>query len=1059
MKWSIASKTMEEGRELVNQDRVIKLVPDETETVWRAEIIDDQTYKVILDGTAKEEDYCSCDAFAKKGYCKHTVAAELFLRELGMTRVFKFNDELRRYPEVEDSEPLVDTLVEEFDQEFQVSNNQMNQRPSLTQLAITIEIYNEAVSAFQIDYHDLFYLRLKIGHQRQYYVTDLEQFFHIFNERGLYTLPNREREQVLLSPYCFDKTAYDFLNHLARNYQFTNLLASKMLHAPESKNLKQRYFLSADEFTALIAPDTAKALDIKLIIDQEELHPHLSQEKAQVLAINDQGENWQLNFNPKIKIFQNYGIAASDQGIIGLNLSAKEYSALDLVHQQIAENDFTLDLDQEDAHAFLALFGYLLTKLGTINGIAEDKISALADQQIVELVFNAQANALEIAVVFHYGDYQIGKRLGETKLPDQAILFRDYLQEITVENTLISLGFSPQGDIYQSEFASISQAMAYLKRLLHMMPADWAYSYTDKLADLDAENINPRLQVNSDSGNRYLSIDFTIDDVESEEVDRILAAIVNAEDYYQMDDGRVLDVQNILEDQETDMLKHLNQQNETWHNGDVVPIYQTLPYASALKGQELFQQFYDEVIHSKDHMSVDLNGLKTDLADYQLQAVKWMQALGKYQLGGLLADEMGLGKTVQTIAFILSSWNNDKAIQGLVLAPASVLYNWAYEFRKFAPDIKVLVIDGSAQEREDLRQTDHTVAITSYQSYRNDKDAYQETIYDILVLDEAQAIKNERTMLYQSVAKQGALMRLALSGTPLENNLNEFWALMQIVLPGLLPEAKSYQQMATEEIRRVVSPFVYRRTKEEVALDLPNKEVTDRYTKLEREQKNIYLAYLEDIKHKLQAHDKQANMHMDLLAGITRLRQICCHPKLINADYQGESGKFEYFKESLDRALDADKSVLVFSQFTSMLKLMEDHLQAMGISYYSITGKTKKQDRQAQVQAFNQGERKVFLISLRAGGVGLNLTGADTVFLYDLWWNPAVEEQAIGRAHRIGQTHDVEVYRFITEGTIEQRIAELQEEKRVLFDELFAEDGSAKQSLSLEDLQFILGIN
>ena len=202
-----------------------------------------------------------------------------------------------------------------------------------------------------------------------------------------------------------------------------------------------------------------------------------------------------------------------------------------------------------------------------------------------------------------------------------------------------------------------------------------------------------------------------------------------------------------------------------------------------------------------------------------------------------------------------------------------------------------------------------------------------------------------------------------------------------------------------------------------------------------------------------------SNIQMDLLAGITRLRQICCHPQLIDSDYSGTSGKFEYFKETLGRALDAGKSVLVFSQFTSMLDIIGNYLEDQSIAYYKITGQTKKQVRQEQVTAFNRQERQVFLISLRAGGVGLNLTGADTVFLYDLWWNPAVEEQAIGRAHRIGQTNDVRVYRFITEGTIEQRIAELQEEKRILFDEVFTEGESGiNQSLSLEDLQQIIGI-
>ena len=526
-----------------------------------------------------------------------------------------------------------------------------------------------------------------------------------------------------------------------------------------------------------------------------------------------------------------------------------------------------------------------------------------------------------------------------------------------------------------------------------------------------------------------------------------------------MSDGRIVDVSNVLPEEQEELVQHLYQQNGEVKSGDKIPIYQTLRFASELQDQADFQRFYDEIIHYNDYIDVDLAGLKTTLSHYQLEAVKWLKALSRYQLGGLLADEMGLGKTVQTIGYVLDAWNSNQKLKCLIITPASVLYNWKHEFNRFAPKIPVTVIDGSIEERETLRENAGNIMLTSYQSYRNDQEAYKDDFFDVLILDEAQAIKNERTLLYQSVAKQKAGMRIGLSGTPLENNLSEFWAMMQIILPGLLPDAKTFQNLSTSDIRQLTAPFVLRRTKQDVQLDLPDKEVSDRYASLDAKQKNIYLAYLEDIKNKMDQASQLSNIQMDLLAGITRLRQICCHPQLIDSDYSGTSGKFEYFKETLGRALDAGKSVLVFSQFTSMLDIIGNYLEDQSIAYYKITGQTKKQVRQEQVTAFNRQERQVFLISLRAGGVGLNLTGADTVFLYDLWWNPAVEEQAIGRAHRIGQTNDVRVYRFITEGTIEQRIAELQEEKRILFDEVFTEGESGiNQSLSLEDLQQIIGI-
>ena len=420
---------------------------------------------------------------------------------------------------------------------------------------------------------------------------------------------------------------------------------------------------------------------------------------------------------------------------------------------------------------------------------------------------------------------------------------------------------------------------------------------------------------------------------------------------------------------------------------------------------------------------------------------------------------MGLGKTVQTVAFLLDYFDKLPQANVLILAPASVIYNWKYEIQRFAPEVKVVVLDGSAEEREKLRQENpKAIWICSYHSYRNDQEAYHQEYFDILILDEAQALKNERTVLYQSVVNQDSGMRIGLSGTPLENNLNEFWALMQMILPGLLPQKKEFQAMSIESIRKLVSPFVLRRTKQEVQLELPDKSVHNRYASLESNQKAVYLAYLEDIRDRLKDNDVNgSHKHMEMLAAITRLRQICCHPALVNSDYQGTSGKFEYFKRMLERALSNNRRILVFSQFTSMLAIMQDYLDQEKIKYFIIEGKTNKEKRQDQVNRFNQGEGSVFLISLRAGGVGINLTGADTVFLYDLWWNPSVEEQAIGRAHRIGQTKDVEVYRFITEGTIEERIAELQEEKRHLFDELFQDEEMGESShLTMDDLRFIL---
>lgn len=1057
MKWSISSKIIDEAHQLVNDERIIKLVPDETETVWRSEVVDDKTYKVILDGTAKEEDVCQCDVWEKKGYCRHTVATELFLRELDMTRVFKFNNELKRFPETADEDALMTVLMEEFKQDILGEPDETIEAPQLSPLNIVVEVQNEGTQYYQTDFSNIFYLRLKIGYHRQYYVSDLSEFFNCLENHGLYTLPNRERETIWLSPVTFSKATYEFLSQLAQSYMFDREKHMKSLHTPDSRHLKQRYYLNREQIQTLLTYHEDTPFELQWLIDNESVHFN-RQQPSNFLTISKQNQKIIFKFNPNIHWFKHYGIVAINQEVYQVGLTKQDFQAMNALYNQIVEHQFELEIDIDQAKELIMNFGYLFRKIQPEINFAEI-VNIQQEKLVTELIADLTQQTLQVELIHHYGT-QVAYRPHQLTISDEdPIILRDVTTEIKRERWMNRLHFSYENNHYSQKFPSVTEAVHFIKKLTHSLPHGWQWTFKDKLAGLDEHELNGELELNRGTTNRYLTINFNIEDVESQEVDRILEAIVNRETYYQLSDGRIVDVSNVLPEEQEELVQHLYQQNGEVKSGDKIPIYQTLRFASELQDQADFQRFYDEIIHYNDYIDVDLAGLKTTLSHYQLEAVKWLKALSRYQLGGLLADEMGLGKTVQTIGYVLDAWNSNQKLKCLIITPASVLYNWKHEFNRFAPKIPVTVIDGSIEERETLRENAGNIMLTSYQSYRNDQEAYKDDFFDVLILDEAQAIKNERTLLYQSVAKQKAGMRIGLSGTPLENNLSEFWAMMRIILPGLLPDAKTFQNLSTSDIRQLTAPFVLRRTKQDVQLDLPDKEVSDRYASLDAKQKNIYLAYLEDIKNKMDQASQLSNIQMDLLAGITRLRQICCHPQLIDSDYSGTSGKFEYFKETLGRALDAGKSVLVFSQFTSMLDIIGNYLEDQSIAYYKITGQTKKQVRQEQVTAFNRQERQVFLISLRAGGVGLNLTGADTVFLYDLWWNPAVEEQAIGRAHRIGQTNDVRVYRFITEGTIEQRIAELQEEKRILFDEVFTEGESGiNQSLSLEDLQQIIGI-
>ncbi|HFL0959743.1 TPA: DEAD/DEAH box helicase, partial [Enterococcus faecium] len=379
---------------------------------------------------------------------------------------------------------------------------------------------------------------------------------------------------------------------------------------------------------------------------------------------------------------------------------------------------------------------------------------------------------------------------------------------------------------------------------------------------------------------------------------------------------------------------------------------------------------------------------------------------------------------------------------------------------KFAPSLSIQVINGNKKEREELLAKDTDIRVTSYASLRQDLANYQSQKIDYLILDEAQMVKNSSTKTAQALRELAVPQRFALSGTPIENNLEELWSLFATIMPGFFPTKTKFRELAAEEIAQMIRPFILRRDKQTVLKDLPEKTEMNLYSALTEEQKTVYLAYLRQMREEITSMDSEAfkKNRIGILAGLTRLRQICCDPRLFIEDYQGGSGKLEQVKDLLVAAKENKRRVLLFSQFTGMLTILQEELAELGISTFYLRGSTKPQDRLSMVDAFNAGEKDVFLISLKAGGTGLNLTGADTVILYDLWWNPAIEEQAAGRAHRIGQKNVVEVWRMISEGTIEERMDSLQQEKRELFQKVIQGNEEQLTKLTEEDIRMILSV-
>ena len=585
--------------------------------------------------------------------------------------------------------------------------------------------------------------------------------------------------------------------------------------------------------------------------------------------------------------------------------------------------------------------------------------------------------------------------------------------------------------------------------------------------DLDAENDWLGFDVNCYCGKDQISLD----DLRKYVEDR--------KEFIKLDGGRMLKITNKEELErfilmlESFYAKEDNKfEGKLYHAPELEDIFTSSKYYNA-KVEESFGKFIKEAKSGKPIKKIKLPArFDKILRDYQKDGIDWFYFLRKYRFAGILADDMGLGKTLQ--ALVLMEKEKVKNKPSIVICPKTLLYNWQNEVEKFTPQLKAIIIDGFPKEREELIKNAkrYDLIITGYATMQKDYEIYnkQKIKFNYCVLDEAQFIKNHATKNAQIVKKINADYRLALTGTPLENSVSEIWSIFDFLMPGFLgsynafgkkfqkPIMKNSDALALKNLRKKTECFMLRRVKSEVLKELPPKVEQTSHCHLEKEQNILYQEILANVKSDIFETVKEKGFNksrIHILAGLTKLRQVCNHPVLLlkDKDYtKYESAKLNMFMELIDEIVGNKRKVLVFSQFTQMLDILAEELNKNNIDYSYLSGKTKK--RQDVIKDFNENKNKqVFLISLRAGGVGLNLTSADNVIIFDPWWNPSVENQAIDRAHRIGQKNSVNVYRLITEGTIEERIVKLQEKKKFLFDSLVGESKDLFTKLTWDDIQ------
>ncbi|MDP4182624.1 MAG: DEAD/DEAH box helicase, partial [Bacillota bacterium] len=600
--------------------------------------------------------------------------------------------------------------------------------------------------------------------------------------------------------------------------------------------------------------------------------------------------------------------------------------------------------------------------------------------------------------------------------------------------------------------------------------------YSEDFKKLHVVNLGSMgLSLSSDDSLIYMNIN--LENVSDEELLELLDAINNKKKYYRLKNGSIINLSSVESEKFIDFLNNLNIDKKSFKDGLFeIPLNKCFYIENYLKEKgfdnvEIDKRLGDLMNKVSEPVESELvldNHLNSVLRNYQKEGVKWLNSMARFSFGGILADDMGLGKTLQVLAFILAQ--KDRRLPCLVVAPSSIIYNWKLESEKFAPSIKALVITGIKERRSILisSSNDYDVIVTSYGALRNDIEDYKKMKFSFIFVDEAQNIKNPLTINANSVKSLKAGCCFAITGTPIENSLTELWSIFDFIMPGFLKDRSKFAAMFEEpivngrnqekadELSRLIKPFILRRLKKDVLKELPEKIETSYLAEMKEEQKKIYAAYYKNFKEELlpqiEEFGTQKN-HIEILAALTRLRQICAHPATFLDDYDGGSGKLEIAMELITQSINLGHSVLVFSQFTKMLKIVRNELENNNINYYYLDGSMKPEERMMEIDNFNCDREAVFLISLKAGGTGLNLTKADIIIHFDPWWNPAVEDQASDRAHRMGQRNIVQVYKLLTEGTIEEKIAKLQDKKRDLIESIIKPGNNGIDKLSEEVLR------
>ncbi len=1063
----------------------------------------DYSVEVVIDSEGKIKDYhCQCEAYATyDGLCKHCVAALLYAyTALSQQGKLEVNEDISKYkeqlgplqPPVPPAPPKTrsDSMAKALLAAFAARDEAVaDVSPGTVSLKpfINVSDFSSGIS-----------LTFTLGVDRQYVVKNVGELLMNIDNGSRFSYGKN-----LVFRHCmeaFDEDSRKLLTFMKKWFYECRMAARSRYYNNSSD---REFYLSQDaleDFFELYKGQTFRAYERETDLTV------LSEETPRLIFNTEYKEDGALVLklrNPKnVFIARNIYVLQNPDARKHITFStlsrydSASSAAVAPLVKAITQNRGTLTFAEEDIPAFCMTVLEETEKYVTVS----DKENRLKKYKPEEMTAHLYIDAPERGLITgrplaQYGQDALDLLSGAyVSLPEEnsapaatASNNPKHIRNTRSENRFISAigslmnfkpasGFSLEGD--DAVYKFLTEDLEKIKQLA-------VVHISDRLKRITvAASYKAKVGVSLNGG--LLSMSIETEGLPPEQLAGILSAYRERRKYYRLKDGTFVNLADkTLEDvaQLADGLQLTDKQLASGHVQ--VPAFRAL-YLDGLFNEteatlnpvrdEAFSRL-TEAMKSFGQKAYDIPpSLKGVLRPYQETGYRWLKSLEDCSFCGILADDMGLGKSLQFITLLLSRYNtasDSERLPSLIVCPASLILNWRNELLKFAPSLPVRIIMGAAAVRKQLVSdiAGDEVVITSYDLLKRDLEFYNDRQFHYFAIDEAQYIKNQGTKSAQSVKQIVCRQRFALTGTPIENRLSELWSIFDFLMPGYLysynrfkerleqPVVKNNDEHARAQLKRLITPFVLRRVKSEVLSELPPKVNSVISVDLDSEQRNIYNATLISGLQKLKstAADMQAGeAKLQVFALLTRLRQLCCHPSLCLEDYTGESAKLEACIELLSEAKDGGHKVLLFSQFTSMLSIFKKRLDRENISYMVLQGSTPKEKRLKMVDSFNNDDTDVFLISLKAGGTGLNLTGADIVIHFDPWWNMAAQDQATDRAHRIGQTSSVQVYRLIAADTIEEKILKLQEMKGDLASVIDSDGDNNIMNMSADEMIALL---